>query len=911
MSIVEAVFQPSIRGTIHSIDASASTISVELSNGDHETVTVAPSSSILKIGWKGASVVVLDDNERHCILEPEHLVDVTTVTECITGGTSLPALATLRKFEPRSTNVYATQGNLVNSVVDLLVADGSRSDDDLLTTSMNERPLTWAALHANGENVAAMEQGARDLLPHIRDVIGSWSSDKVVVEPYVTSSLLGLQGRFDILISREDGDHLIELKAGKAPNGIRANHAAQVAAYELLYAAAFGRQLASSSVWYAAAHAIRPLSSTQIHGIVEQGPIEALHHRIIETRNYIVANEHAIAQRQFGVLKTFNGRSLAASGPAGAFEQEFHHVYSNATMLARTYSQVWTSFSAAESAAIKSGDSQRNTSVRVDNLAVDAAASDASTMHIVLTSNHEIGDTSLRAGDLVIMYRVTKRASAGSTLIKAWIIEVESASITVSFRNKQFDWDEIISGTWTVEQDATDMGLRSLVSNTFQVLQSPLSTQELILGTREPRFGSQPTIDADDLTDTQREIVTRACSAQDYFLIQGPPGTGKTSRVLKNIVSTLHRDPNERLLVLAYTNRAVDEICSVLERALPHGSFLRHGSKAGSKTFRHLSTYAAADGASWSELSDALTSVRCIVSTIQTANTGTELFSFGQFTTLVVDEASQILEPYLLGVMSSIKRSILIGDQAQLPPIVVQPQEQLEAQADIFNDIQLTYIGRSLFERLFLVSRSNGWTDAYATLVEQGRMHNDIARLVSNQFYSGQLLPADEWQTSTEPTPWHSVLDTRTAFIPVDGSSSEEQRQLEVESVVSLVTKFLGTTPSGAPHPTIGVITPFRAQNRAMQQGLPEGLREHVTVDTVERFQGSQRDIIIFSASIFDENEFRTITSEINFDGKMIDRKLNVACSRAREQLVLVGKEAVLMTSPAYRQILSAIRILT
>lgn len=90
--------------------------------------------------------------------------------------------------------------------------------------------------------------------------------------------------------------------------------------------------------------------------------------------------------------------------------------------------------------------------------------------------------------------------------------------------------------------------------------------------------------------------------------------------------------------------------------------------------------------------------------------------------------------------------------------------------------------------------------------------------------------------------------------------------------------------------------------NNSILNALPNDVRQHCTVDTVERFQGSERDVIIYVAAVVSAQEFDQVRSEIEYNGALIDRKLNVAMTRAKEQFVMIGNVSLLRTSPVYAQ---------
>lgn len=181
-----------------------------------------------------------------------------------------------------------------------------------------------------------------------------------------------------------------------------------------------------------------------------------------------------------------------------------------------------------------------------------------------------------------------------------------------------------------------------------------------------------------------------------------------------------------------------------------------------------------------------------------------------------------------------------------------------------------------------------------ATLTIQGRMHAQVMQFPSVAFYRGQLQTALPWQDQADQLPWHHVVPSRTAFYNATTLADE------VRLVVSLVKQLRELSVPSDSY-SIGVIGPFRLQNRRILHQLALLDIHDVTVDTVERYQGSQRDVIIYATSVTTPDEFTIIRSES--DG--IDRKLNVASTRARLQFIMIGNAALLAASPHYAKALT------
>lgn len=190
-------------------------------------------------------------------------------------------------------------------------------------------------------------------------------------------------------------------------------------------------------------------------------------------------------------------------------------------------------------------------------------------------------------------------------------------------------------------------------------------------------------------------------------------------------------------------------------------------------------------------------------------------------------------------------------------------------------------------------------------------MHTDIMRFANQHVYQGILQVVDlhrqgssfsglfEGETST-------LFRERLLYVPSAAKLEEtylKTNQQEAAITIRLVSIWLEKIKANKLNWSIGVITPFRAQIAAITYlaHLQNVDLSHVTIDTVERYQGGARDIIIMSSAVNSQQALSRITSE-NSDG--VDRKLNVAVTRARQQFILIGEEAILQTAAAYKSLI-------
>ena len=397
----------------------------------------------------------------------------------------------------------------------------------------------------------------------------------------------------------------------------------------------------------------------------------------------------------------------------------------------------------------------------------------------------------------------------------------------------------------------------------------------------------------------------------------------------------------------------------------------------------HLLKEVLDDNATLNSIKSTLADARIVVATTSTMNSNAALFNIKQFDLAIIDEASQILEPNIIGLLTAsppalsfregaaanksltglqqntynsanssytnisqnltnlaapslkeraggeaIGKFILIGDHKQLPA-VVQQQDTLETEEtnNSLKDIHLLSCANSLFERLILTERAAGRTDFIGTLHKQGRMHPDIADFANRKFYAREQLECVPLAHQLEQTLAYNetsedetddVLKAhRMIFIP-----SKPCRQLNISEKVNteearIITDLLRRLyrqlgKNFEPQKSVGVIVPYRNQIAMIRKeieklGIPE--LEEISIDTVERYQGSQRDIILYSFTIQSRYQLDFLTANTFYeDGQPIDRKLNVAITRARKQLILTGNEPTLRHNQLFAELIDYIK---
>ena len=544
--------------------------------------------------------------------------------------------------------------------------------------------------------------------------------------------------------------------------------------------------------------------------------------------------------------------------------------------------------------------------------------------------------STFRRGDMVFLYTYRDTPDLRRSLLhKATIEDIDNDRIVLRLSNPQRN-PEIFSGRrFAIEHAAGDVGTTSHLRGLHTLITSPQSRRDLLLGQRPP------------LTDTSirlsrsyhphyDDIVLEARQARDYYLLVGPPGTGKTSMALRFMIEEELTAPQSSILLLSYTNRAIDEICAMLTDAdIP---FLRIGNEAScDPRFRdNLLEASLGDKPRLNDISRRITGTRVVVGTTSTMQSRPFIFGLKHFSLAIVDEASQILEPAVIGLLAAhdgmgrchIDRFILVGDHKQLPAVVQQSEEDSRVDDPQLHAIGLTDCRRSLFERLIDIERHSGRSHTVGILRRHGRMHPDVAAFACEMFYADERLtpvpcPHQEEDTLDYDLPSRDAADDmlkrhRMMFIPSapcrDESSSDKVNMSEARIVADLtqrIRRFYGERFDA--ERTIGIIVPYRNQIAAIRGELIKaGVAEadSISIDTVERYQGSQRDVIIYSFTVQRRSQLTFLTANcFTENGRTIDRKLNVALTRARRQMIMTGNVDVLKENALFAELIRRYQI--
>lgn len=435
------------------------------------------------------------------------------------------------------------------------------------------------------------------------------------------------------------------------------------------------------------------------------------------------------------------------------------------------------------------------------------------------------------------------------------------------------------------------------------------------------------------LNSAQDEAVNKVLRAKDVAIVHGPPGTGKTTTLVEAINETLHRE--NQVLVCAQSNMAVDWICEKLTdrgiHVLRIGNPSRVNDKMLSSTYERRfeshpdypelwsirkavrTLYSQMHKVSGREtfrqkinsLKDRATELeirineslfnqaRVIASTLVSSNH--RVLAGRKFSTLFIDEAAQALEAACWIAIRKAGRVILAGDHQQLPPTV----KCLEAARG--------GLAETLMEKIVRTKPA-----AVSLLNVQYRMSEEIMRFSSGWFYHGALEAAPEvkhrgileWDS---PLVW---IDTGGEEFPEEpapgsfGRINKPEALLLTGELERYITR-IGKERILDENIDFGVISPYKAQVNYLRSLIRHSdffkpFRHLVTVNTVDGFQGQERDVVFISLVRANDQ------GQIGFLNDL--RRMNVAITRARMKLLIAGDASTLTRHPFYRKLFEHIR---
>ncbi|WP_195209834.1 AAA domain-containing protein [Bacteroides intestinalis] len=916
------------------------------------------------------------------ILEPDYLLDISALAECFKDYGHHPANYLLARLQSPDNTRPLLLGNIANLFLDEWIY--AKEEPDYLSC-MKKAFRTYSIELAACADLLDKEKekeffaDCKRHFEHIRQTVTEtfrtpgYELDKTdaVLEPTYICEALGLQGRLDYM--QRDMSSFIEMKSGKADEySIRGkvepkeNNKVQMLLYQAVLEYSMGMDHRRVKAY---------LLYTRYPLLYPARPSWAMVRRVMDVRNRIVANEYGMQLRN---SPHYTAECLKAINPETLNERHLNntlwkcYLYPSIdvvaqrirmlTALEQCYFYTLYNFITKELYTSKSGDidyegragaaalwlstleeKREAGEILYDLTITENHAADIHKAYLVLA--RPVNDLSVlpnfREGDTIVLYQRNQDTDnvTNKMVFKGNIERITDRDIRIRLRASQQNTSVLpLDSCYAIEHDYMDTSFRSMYLGLSAFLSANKDRRDLLLSQREPDFDTSFDARIAAASDDFSRITLKAQAARDYFLLIGPPGTGKTSRALRGMVEAFYRE-GKQILLLSYTNRAVDEICKTLSVITPEIDFIRIGSELScDPSFRsRLIENALEPCSTRREVHARIERCRVFVGTVATFSSKTDMFRLKTFDVAIVDEATQILEPQLLGLLcarnvagnNAIGKFILIGDHKQLPAVVLQSESQSEVCEECLQSIGLYNLKDSLFERLYRTVSANHSSPTtqrfYDMLCRQGRMNVEVARFPNHAFYGGLLeavgLPHQQGELVLAPglesDEFADILVHRVAFLPSvpefpsqSAKINHSEAQLTARLAAAVYRQYEASGSGFHSALTLGVITPYRSQIALIKReiaalGIP--VLNDILVDTVERFQGSERDVIIYSFCVNRTYQLKFLANLTEEKGVWIDRKLNVALTRARKQLFMTGVPYLLRQNPIYADLLDTV----
>lgn len=909
----------------HSLDdmmpALESSLRQELADGRSNGIAIA-AFHLMRLNEKEYSV----DANGLVVLEPEWLIDVTDLTKI----EYCPRQYLVDRFRLRSVSHPIVRGNIIH-----------RCFEQIIRTPLDDAAITQAlknAFHEQVMDLAILNQTKQSTWQEVRShyqMLKDWAIDEntlgsVQSEVFLLTPRLGIKGKIDAVwwLASDHLSDICELKTSKSyGQKPRPGHALQAGAYSIMTQLRGWGSPSNQTVWLLYSGNNRLANSLNIKRHVQLSA--ATLQEVVKQRNLLVMADYVI-DAPFEVKNLNKCRKCSVAGECKSIALVLDHLdprppeikniaglHNEFDDVEKTWFQTYARLLAQEYRAVKESHAALWQQPPEERLASGTtivvagirggSASELNGRYIYdLLSDVK---SELREDDVVLVS--SAEGPANGLIAQGSVRRPLEDGLSVEFQ-RPLGFEPVY-----VDRYVTESLVERQFAGPYSWLSLPKEHRDLVIKRRKPMFEAAQLglplatdVGPHKLNDRQNFAVQLALEMQDYVIVQGPPGSGKTMMIVALVREFLKR--GQRVLLAAGTNTAVDNMLIPLHAAGLGAQMLRLGSER--RTHRTVREYIPEIVAQNDDLDSYIHELRFILETRPVvAATATTWLSgtwglLPQFDVAIIDEAAQLTLPASLGPLRLASKFVLIGDHMQLPAVVTS---EGRASRDSLDHETSPRLSESLFEALYRdLDTSN--QKGLVKLNEQYRMNEDICAIPRLLGWYDELAPANDKVASAKLTlitrfpeehPLIEILhpDRSVVFVDVPWNyygGAARTNQKEAEMVSTIIRTHL---KHGLSIASIGVIAPFRAQvaliRRLLESGLPKDLHVAIRggVDTVDRFQGQERELIVLSLATHANH-----VHDLLFD----ERRLNVALTRAKQKLIILGDAAVLRKSAIYSRLI-------
>jgi DNA replication ATP-dependent helicase Dna2 len=879
------------------------------------------------------------------IVQPAYLINVTALTHF----DYCPRKYLIDRYSLTEGNKAMMRGSLIHEVFGGILQhpdDGQQILEKCRDTMVSQAPQMVMQGIRPSELYEDSKAHLNALAGGMLDAFAFDDIEEVYIERFMINPKLGLKGKIDALIKKKSGRwQALELKTGKSwganPN---AGHAFQVNAYHLMLKSSGITDLDPPCVIYTGNRAKDPslAAKTMFKNIPfsAQSAITAINNRNELVRiDYVGVlqfnendNKCAACVRYGAAVPCVSLHKLGLDGgeyPSDNLEdllnKDLNH--ENADLFQRFNTALLKEFQEIRlkhGTALQMAPEQREK----DGLCLQVQQSGGRELEGEVELSFPEGNSAeLREGDPCLLS--DEHGPVAGKCVEVYIRDIDKQRAIVTLPKG-------VSNLWFDPRYLDVNSPDSAYENNFAALyaltaeDSPFKEQlrlvRDVLANANPRVPSNkeeiiPAKIINDLgaltpTPDQKQAISLALGLEKLLLVQGPPGTGKTYTLAKMIEALV--ETGKRVLVATYTHRAADEVMSKLEEYAPDVEVRKLGRPEATQRHQDRCLEMLYDDpdrntavnnkeelveqveAATTRIREILTQPAVYIGTTHAWLSGQhdrllvndENQDTASFDVAIVDEASQIVTPNLLGVLRLANKWILVGDHKQLPPVVLSEDAAI--------------LKQTLFE--VMASKLTDDKTVVTQLRVQYRMPPVIAAYIGHEFYEDSLIDDPSCKDHRLIVEGEGPLfEPDKQLVLVDRKRREGHRAIrqypdEAEWIIAHLKKlFEAGFPVRGDHgrPTVGVVAPYRAQVAYLRRELENELKDLATadywrdvVDTVDRFQGDERHLIMVSLCLTASSEPPRIYRE--------PRRINVALSRARDKLCVVGDLDAMAQVPGF-----------